>query len=99
MPSTRRSSFPFILAMLVLLSVVPAPAARATTGMEQAKAALEQAMSEVGEKKGSQALLVLTNAAYARLDGDAAVGFLDVATAVTGVPSGRATTTWPNRWR
>ncbi len=88
MPITRHSTFSLILAMLVLWSVVPAPEARGAAGMDQAKAALEQAMAEVGETKGSQALLVLTNAAYARLDGDAAVGFLDAATAVTGATFG-----------
>lgn len=88
MSMVRRRAFSLILALLLLWSAIPAPAARGASGMDQAKAALEQAMAEVGEKKGSQALLVLTNAAYARLDGDSAVGFLDVATAVTGATFG-----------
>jgi formylmethanofuran dehydrogenase subunit E-like metal-binding protein len=88
MPTTRRRTFSLILALLLLWSAIPAKAALSASGLDQAKAALEQAMADVGEKKGSQTLLVLTNAAYARLDGDSAVGFLDAATAVTGATFG-----------
>ncbi|MFZ5813067.1 MAG: FmdE family protein [Thermodesulfobacteriota bacterium] len=88
MPMARRGAGIVLPVMLLLGMLLSTHAAGGADGPDAAKAALSRSLTALGEAKGSPDLLVLTNAAYARLDGKTAERFLDDVTEVTGASLG-----------
>ncbi len=88
MPMIRRNVLALVLTILASALPVAVQAADGPAGLDAAKAALTQALGTLGETKDSPNILVLTNAAYARMDGKTAERFLDTITEVTGATFG-----------